>query len=73
MKLTLYTSLCIVLSCVQYVCLCLLKGGMDLIETLKQDSQMMADKDCVSGISDMETLLEYCDLYGVQDKVRCSV
>ncbi|KAF6039351.1 hypothetical protein EB796_002315 [Bugula neritina] len=46
-----------------------LSGGMDLIETLKQDSQMMADKDCVSGISDMETLLEYCDLYGVQDKV----
>ena len=42
---------------------------MELIDRLKDDSRMSADKECMAALTEMETLLKYCKLYNVQDKV----
>jgi len=40
-----------------------------MIEMLKQDPLMSPDRDCMTALNEMETLLKYCQLYKVQDKV----
>lgn len=47
-----------------------LRGGMDLVSELALDQSLMAVKDAETGIAEMKTLLRYCELFGVSDKVR---
>lgn len=49
-----------------------LNGSFELVEKLTSDPRLMAVKAAVSGLEDMKLLLQYCDLFGVLDKV-CTV
>ncbi|XP_067949308.1 histidine--tRNA ligase-like isoform X2 [Watersipora subatra] len=46
-----------------------MSGGLQLVDTLKADLQMIGNKDCMKALAEMETLLKYCQLYKVQDWV----
>ena len=50
----------------QYVKLC---GRFDLVEKLTSDPKLMAVKDATLGLEDMKLLLQYCDNFGVLEKV----
>lgn len=46
-----------------------LHGGLELLEKLCADTQLVAVKAAEEGLSNMRLLLHYCDLFGVLDKV----
>ena len=46
-----------------------LHGGLELLERLCADTQLVAVKAAEEGLHDMKLLLHYCDLFGVLDKV----
>lgn len=46
-----------------------LNGSFDLVEKLTSDPRLMGVKAAVSGVEDMKLLLQYCELFGVLDKV----
>ncbi|GAA6013557.1 hypothetical protein JCM8202_000732 [Rhodotorula sphaerocarpa] len=41
------------------------KGGPELVQQLKQDAQLSANKTAMEGLKDMELLYTYLDIYGV--------
>lgn len=46
-----------------------LHGGLDLLSQLTSDQSLVAIKDAKAGLDEMSLLLQYCDLFGVLDKV----
>lgn len=50
----------------QYVTL---KGGKELVERLRGDSELMKVKRAEEGLCDMALLLHYCEMFGILDKV----
>ncbi|GAB1608506.1 histidine--tRNA ligase, cytoplasmic-like [Argonauta hians] len=46
-----------------------LKGKMELVDKLSQDSVLMAQKCAATGVEQMRLLLEYCDIFNCLDKV----
>lgn len=51
----------------KYVCL---SGGLDLIAQLEKDERLSSNKLAVQGLEEMKLLLNYCNLYGILDKVK---
>ena len=49
-----------------------LNGGLELVEQLLQDPLLPNSKSAVEGLEGMKTLLKYCHIFGVLDKVSCS-
>lgn len=47
-----------------------LAGGPELVEQLKQDSRLTANRTAVEGLNDMQLLYKYLDIYGVTKRVR---
>ncbi|KAI7898520.1 histidyl-tRNA synthetase [Cokeromyces recurvatus] len=45
------------------------KGGRDLLEKLKQDTVLMANKSAAEGLKDMEILFDYLEIFEVMDKM----
>ena len=46
-----------------------LRGGKELLTQLEADPRLGAVKDAQLGLGDMKLLLQYCELFGVLDKV----
>ena len=46
-----------------------LNGGFDLLEKLTSDARLVAVESAVAGLQDMRLLLQYCEHFGVLDKV----
>lgn len=46
-----------------------LKGGPSLLDTLKANSTLMANKRAAEGIADMELLFKYLQAYNVVERV----
>ncbi|KAI0214715.1 Histidine--tRNA ligase, cytoplasmic [Lamellibrachia satsuma] len=46
-----------------------MSGGPELIEALLKDEKLGANKRAAEGLEEMKLLLQYCDLYGILDKV----
>ena len=46
-----------------------LHGGLELLEKLCADTQLVAVRAAEEGLRDMRLLLHYCELFGVLDKV----
>ncbi|TNY22797.1 histidyl-tRNA synthetase [Rhodotorula diobovata] len=46
-----------------------LKGGPELVEQLKQDSRLTANRTAVEGLNDMQLLYKYLDIYGVTKRI----
>ncbi|XP_050416694.1 histidine--tRNA ligase, cytoplasmic isoform X2 [Patella vulgata] len=46
-----------------------LKGGLDLVDKLLQDENLIKESSAKQGLEDMKLLLKYCELFGVLDKV----
>lgn len=46
-----------------------LNGGQDLIATLKQDANLMANKSAAAALEDLELLFKYCSLFELNDKL----
>ncbi|GAA5899439.1 hypothetical protein JCM8208_001646 [Rhodotorula glutinis] len=46
-----------------------LKGGPELVEQLKQDERLTANKTALEGLKDMELLYKYLDIYGVTKRI----
>ncbi|EDO41764.1 predicted protein [Nematostella vectensis] len=46
-----------------------LSGGMNLVERLAQDGELMKNKNAKEALEDMELLLQYCELFNVTEKV----
>ena len=46
-----------------------LHGGFELVEKLASDARLVAVENAVAGLQDMRLLLQYCDNFGVLDKV----
>ena len=44
-------------------------GKLDLVEQLSADPQLSAVKDAQDGLEEMKLMLQYCDLFGILDKV----
>ncbi|XP_075252916.1 histidine--tRNA ligase, cytoplasmic-like isoform X2 [Convolutriloba macropyga] len=47
----------------------LMKGGHELAETLLANEQLSANKNAVAGLKDIQTILEFCDVLGIADRV----
>lgn len=45
------------------------RGGTDTVEKLLQDPELAKQKDAVEGLEELKLLLNYCELYGISDKV----
>ena len=46
-----------------------LHGSTELLDHLDSDQTLVAVKDAKVGLQEMRTLLRYCELFGVLDKV----
>lgn len=46
-------------------------GGPELVQQLKQDARLTANKSASEGLNDMELLYTYLDIFGVSSRV-CS-
>ena len=46
-----------------------LNGHFDLLDRLTSDERLTAVASSVAGLEDMKLLLQYCELFGVLDKV----
>lgn len=46
-----------------------LNGSTELVDRLLQDHSLTAAKPSVDGLLGIKLLLEYCELYGIKDKV----
>lgn len=46
-----------------------LNGSTELVDTLLQDEKLSKSKSAVEGLQGIKLLLEYCELYGIKDKV----
>uniref|UniRef100_A0A646QFZ5 histidine--tRNA ligase n=1 Tax=Hemiscolopendra marginata TaxID=943146 RepID=A0A646QFZ5_9MYRI len=46
-----------------------LNGRMDLVEQLIEDEQLSKSKSAQLGLSGIKLILQYCDIYGITDKV----
>ncbi|XP_075712390.1 histidine--tRNA ligase, cytoplasmic-like isoform X2 [Rhinoderma darwinii] len=44
-------------------------GGLDLIERLLNDAKLSKNKQALEGLTDMKTLFQYLELFGVTDKI----
>lgn len=49
-----------------------LRGGFDLLDQLSSDQTLVAVEDARVGLEEMRVLLNYCQLFGVLDKVNKS-
>ncbi|KAF4520828.1 hypothetical protein B566_EDAN007123 [Ephemera danica] len=47
-----------------------LSGGPELVEKLQADPRLSAAKAATEGLASMKLFLHYCDLYGLNEKVR---
>ena len=45
-------------------------GGREFVDELMADEVLVANSDAKKGLQDMALLLEYCDVFGIADKVR---
>ncbi|KAJ0179430.1 hypothetical protein K1T71_005142 [Dendrolimus kikuchii] len=50
----------------QYVCL---NGGTELADKLLQDEKLSKSKAAIEGLEGIKLLLEYCELFGIKDKI----
>lgn len=48
-------------------------GSADLINKLRTDAQLIAQKSAVAALNDLETLFRYLTLFGVMDRVNRKV
>ncbi|KAL4714493.1 hypothetical protein ACJJTC_017788 [Scirpophaga incertulas] len=46
-----------------------LNGGTELVETLLKDEKLSKTKAAVEGIEGIKLLLQYCELYGIKDRI----
>lgn len=46
-----------------------LNGSTELTEKLLQDEKLSKNKAAIEGINGIKLLLEYCELFGIKDKV----
>ena len=46
-----------------------MRGGLELVETLLEDPLLPKSKAATQGLQGMKTLLSYCQIFGVLDKV----
>ena len=46
-----------------------LNGGVELVEKLLKDEKLSKTKAAIEGLQGIKLLLEYCGLFGIQDKV----
>ncbi|XP_063725008.1 histidine--tRNA ligase, cytoplasmic-like [Symsagittifera roscoffensis] len=46
-----------------------LKGGRDLVEKLLADEELCANKNAIAGLKDIQTILEFCEVLSISDKV----
>ena len=46
-----------------------LKGGIELVDTLTQDTALNRNKSAKTALDDMKLLLRYVDLFDIKDKV----
>ncbi|XP_055624233.1 histidine--tRNA ligase, cytoplasmic isoform X2 [Toxorhynchites rutilus septentrionalis] len=46
-----------------------LSGAMDLVDKLAADEKLKTIKTALEGIEDMRLLLQYCDIFGLKDKI----
>lgn len=46
-----------------------LKGGMELVESLKADDALSKNKSAKTALEDMKLLLRYIELFDIRDKV----
>ena len=44
-------------------------GGTELIDALQKDEKLSQNKTAMEGLEEIRTLLRYCELYGIQDRV----
>lgn len=44
-------------------------GGQELIQDLRRDQDLMKEKNAVAGLSAIELLLEYCEIYNIGQNV----
>lgn len=47
-------------------------GGPELVQQLKQDARLTANKSASEGLNDMGLLYTYLDIFGVSRRVRSS-
>lgn len=45
------------------------RGGLDLVETLLSDKTLCAQKESQQALDEMRLFLQYCQLYGISDKI----
>ena len=45
------------------------RGSFELVDKLSSDARLAAVESAVAGLQDMRLLLQYCDNFGVLDKV----
>lgn len=50
-----------------------LLGDADLVNKLRTDAKLVAQKSAVAALNDLELLFRYLTLYNVMDKVRSSL
>jgi histidyl-tRNA synthetase len=48
-------------------------GGPELVQQLKQDARLTANKSASEGLNDMELLYTYLDIFGVSSRVRSAI
>ena len=46
-----------------------LKGGLELVEQLCQDTALYKNKSAKAALDDMKLLLQFVELFGIKDKV----
>ncbi|XP_065089376.1 histidine--tRNA ligase, cytoplasmic-like isoform X2 [Ochlerotatus camptorhynchus] len=46
-----------------------MNGGAELVDTLAEDEKLKNIKTAMEGIEDMRLLLQYCDVFGLKDKI----
>ncbi len=46
-----------------------LSGGSELIAKLKADEKLIASKDALEALEDLDLLLKYCDIFNLNEKV----
>ena len=46
-------------------------GGLEVLRKMEADEKLGKNKSGKAGIDDMKLLLNYCELFGVLDKVKC--
>jgi len=50
-----------------------LSGGSELIAKLKADEKLIASKDALEALEDLDLLLKYCDIFNLNEKVFLTI